>query len=268
MKREIYVVVAVAGLLMVGLFFLPPAVVSNKEATEAVPAEASAAVPNDHPTTAAPTEVHQRLQTAYADANNAEKAIFADSLANLYRREGRFDSAAAYRNRALTSQQTFARVIAAADDHYEAFTYATDPDKRRTYNERARTYYQQLLEERPEDLDIRSKLAMTYVAGETPMEGIMMLREVLERDAQNATALYNLGILAMQTGQYERAVERLSKLVKAHPEHVEGRFYLALNQRELGLAEEAKMNLRRVRELSDDPALRASVETYLSELEG
>ena len=46
------------------------------------------------------------------------------------------------------------------------------------------------------------------------MQGIMMLREVLEEDPKNELALFNMGMLSIQSGQYDKAVERLVELGK------------------------------------------------------
>ena len=55
--------------------------------------------------------------------------------------------------------------------------------------------------------------AMDLIRGENPMEGIFMLREILEKDPNNKEALYNLGVLSIQTAQYQNAVNRFNQII-------------------------------------------------------
>ena len=59
---------------------------------------------------------------------------------------------------------------------------------------------------------------MTYLSAENPMQGITMLREVLAVDPKNELALLNMGMLSIQSGQYDRAVEPLARIGEDKPE--------------------------------------------------
>ena len=69
-------------------------------------------------------------------------------------------------------------------------------------------------------------MAMTYLTSSNPIQGITMLREVLVKDPKNELALFNMGMLSIQSGQYERAVERLEELVDINPSHIQGQLLL------------------------------------------
>ena len=60
------------------------------------------------------------------------------------------------------------------------------------------------------------------------MQGITMLREVLAEDPNNEPALFNMGMLSIQSGQYDRAIERLSELIKINPNHTQGHLLLGI----------------------------------------
>jgi Flp pilus assembly protein TadD len=113
---------------------------------------------------------------------------------------------------------------------------------------------------------LQNKLAMTYMAGANPMEGISLLRKIVEKDAENAEALLNLGILAIQTNQYDRAEEHLSKLVKYHPEHWQGHLLLGTAMLEHGHKEEARQHFEIVKNKGDDPALIEAAGNYLKKI--
>lgn len=107
---------------------------------------------------------------------------------------------------------------------------------------------------------------MTYVASENPMQGIFMMREVLEQDPENRDAIYQMGILSMQTGQFDKAIGRFQDLTRLYPQDVEGLFYLALAQMQTNDKQNAHNNFEKARKLTKDPAVIATIDGYLKEL--
>ncbi len=59
------------------------------------------------------------------------------------------------------------------------------------------------------------------------MQGIMMIREVAERDLHNMYAQYMLGMGAMMSGQLDKAIERLNMVAAKQPDNVEVMLMLA-----------------------------------------
>jgi len=107
---------------------------------------------------------------------------------------------------------------------------------------------------------------MAYMASDNPVQGIALLREVLEADPRNEKALYNMGILAVQSNQYDKAVTRFQDLVKVNPKNVNGQFYLGVTLARTGAKAEAKQAFLAAKSLSNDPALAASVEEEIAKL--
>jgi tetratricopeptide (TPR) repeat protein len=64
-------------------------------------------------------------------------------------------------------------------------------------------------------------------SGSNSMEGIMKVREVAQRDSTNIFAQYMLGIGGLISKQYDRAIVRFEKVVKAQPDNLEAVFKLA-----------------------------------------
>jgi tetratricopeptide (TPR) repeat protein len=60
-----------------------------------------------------------------------------------------------------------------------------------------------------------------FGATDNPMQGIMMIREVVERDPSNMYAQYMLGVGSLMSGQLDRAIVRLSLVAEKQPENVE-----------------------------------------------
>jgi len=107
---------------------------------------------------------------------------------------------------------------------------------------------------------------MTYVSSANPMQGITMLRDILEEDPENEEGLFNMGILSMQSGQYKRAVERFEKLVEHHPDNIQGQFYLGVSLFESNQKKRAKTQLEELRKQTEDPQILSGIENYLDRL--
>jgi Flp pilus assembly protein TadD len=59
------------------------------------------------------------------------------------------------------------------------------------------------------------------------MEGIMMVREVAQRDPSNMYAQYMLGVGGLISGQLDKAIERLRLVASKQPDNAEVKFMLA-----------------------------------------
>jgi len=93
-----------------------------------------------------------------------------------------------------------------------------------------------------------------------------MLREVLVKDPKNELALFNMGMLSIQSGQYDRAIERLEELVQINPSHIQGQLLLGLAFMNSGDKERARTQFEKVKAMDKDPAVQATVNSYLKDL--
>ncbi|WP_254082455.1 tetratricopeptide repeat protein [Dawidia cretensis] len=269
LKTRIFLIVASVAVI-IALFLLPKVVVEN-DGTVATGAQGADSV-GQHADVhaAAPRAVVQSiasLRIQYQRGSEKEKnAIFADSLAGLYRIAGKFDSAAWFSEEAAKFFNTTGSWIEAGDDYYQAFGFATEEAKQNRLAGKAQELYKKVLDENPKNLDVKTKLAMTYLSSTNPMQGIMLLREVLAEDPKNELALYNMGMLSIQSGQHEKAVERLEELLKVNPNHTQGQLLLGIALMNTGDNQRAKKQFERVKEMDKDPAVQATVDSYLKDL--
>jgi len=82
----------------------------------------------------------------------------------------------------------------------------------------------------PGNDSLKVGLGSCYIFGniaDNPMQGIMMIREVAERDPYNMYAQFMLGVGGLMSGQLDRAIERLSIVASKQPENVEVKLMLA-----------------------------------------
>ncbi len=267
MLRNRIILIAVSALLIAGLFWLPKVVVEN-ESQLTTPATDS--VTKTDPHAGAPEALLSRIAqlriTYEASVENQKKAIFADSLASLYAEAGKFDSAGWYAEQAAQFFNNEKSWFKAGDGYYQAYTFALNAEKQGKLAGKTREQFAKVLELNPRNLDAKTKMAMTYLSSGNPMQGITMLREVLKDDPKNELAMFNLGMLSIQSGQYDRAVERLTELVAINPAHIQGQLLLGIAYMNSGDKKKAKQQFEKVKKMDQDPAVQATVDSYLKDL--
>lgn len=272
MVKTRIILIVISAALIWGIFQLPKVVVNNDESSltpDSGPPKQSMGV-DSVAHVAVPENISKSIKNLRAlyltSARQEKNAIFADSLASLYSRAGKFDSAAWFAGEAASFFNTPESWTRAGDQYYQAYTFALDEAKQQDWAEKARNYYTKVLEAEPGNLNVKTRMAMTYLSAQNPMQGIQMLREVLAEDPENQEAIFNLGMLSVQSGQYDKAIERLEKLIRLNPEHVQGHLLLGIALMNSGEKERARQQFEKVKEIDRDPAVQATVDSYLKDL--
>jgi tetratricopeptide (TPR) repeat protein len=267
MLRTRIILIVVSAVVIVALFLLPKVVVENESQLANAPADStSKADPHGNTPEALLNRIAQLRIQYQTSSENQKKAIFADSLAGLYSEAGKFDSAGWYAEQAAMFFNNEDSWEKAGDNYYQAYTFALDAGKQNQLAEKTREHFTKVLELNPVNLEAKTKMAMTYLSSGTPMQGIMMLREVLAADPKNELAMFNLGMLSIQSGQYDKAVDRLTELVEINPGHIQGQLLLGIAYMNLGEKKKAKQQFEKVKEMDKDPAVQATVDSYLKDL--
>jgi len=120
---------------------------------------------------------------------------------------------------------------------------------------------------KPDNLDAKAGLGVADVNGgaPSPMTGIGLLLEVVAKDPGNRPATLNLGLFAMKSGQYEKAIVRFKTLIGQKPE-IEPYFYLAESYKQLGQKKEAIDAYQKCKELMPDPSFGKRIDDFIKEL--
>jgi len=267
MLKTRIILVIVAAILVGLIFLLPKSVVENEsQLKEDAPAETiSTAGHSEIPANLSESIKNIRSQYGQGGANE-KNAIFADSLRILYTQAGQFDSAAWYAEQAATFFNTTESFLKAGNSYYEAYTFAMGPDKQELMAEKARMWLEKVLATDPKNLEIKTKMGMTYMSSKAPMQGLSIIREVLAEDPKNELALFNMGMLSIQSGQYDKAVGYMDRLVAVNPNHVQAQLLLGVAYMNTGNKEKARQQFEKVKQLDRDPAVQATVDSYLKDL--
>ncbi len=82
----------------------------------------------------------------------------------------------------------------------------------------------------PDNDSLKVGLGSCYFYGniaDNPMQGILMIREVAEKDPSNMYAQYMLGLGGLMSGQLDRAIERFKIVAEKQPDNIEVSIMLA-----------------------------------------
>lgn len=110
--------------------------------------------------------------------------------------------------------------------------------------------------------------AVALVQGQEPMRGIMMLREIVQEEPDNVEAHWHLGLFSVQSGQFDKALERFKKVRDLNAEAFpDVWFYLGRTYATLDSTDQAIVCFRKYRTLTQDTAIINGVDRFLLELE-
>lgn len=94
--------------------------------------------------------------------------------------------------------------------------------------------------------------ALSLIEGANPMEGVFMLRDIVENNPKDTEALYYLGVLSNQTGQYINAAERFNQLIAIDSSDKRAYLQLGISNYNLGDKEKADSLFNIIRNSKDE----------------
>ena len=112
-------------------------------------------------------------------------------------------------------------------------------------------------------------LGATYIYGgisNNPMEGILKIRQVAEKDSTNVYAQLTLGQASLMSGQVDKAIERFVQVVKLQPTNLEAMLSLADIHEKRGDKKQAIQWYKKSTKLIPIPEIKAEVEKRINEL--
>ena len=131
----------------------------------------------------------------------------------------------------------------AAHSYLEELRGVGDPSLKSWMALQAKDLFTRSLEMNPLNDSAKVGLGSTFFFGAggdgSPMEGIMSIREVAQKDTNNMYAQFMLGYGGMISGQLDKAAERFLKVVQKDPENKEAVFLLAETYERLGNKKQA-----------------------------
>lgn len=273
LKSQIYLLVG-AGALVLGLFALPKVVVKNPSGIVSQEAINTKKLEKESPmhTTNISEEQKKRLLILKNNWNKAadekDQNQWTDSLVSFYKTINQWDSAAFYAEKTATKQNSEAAWLKAAENYFEAFTFALDTNKVRILGEKGYQAYEKVLEKNPDNLLAQTKMGVLYkyLNPQAPMKGIQMVSAVVKKDPNNELALFYLGTFFAERGAFPEAIERFEQVVRLNPKNPDAWIYLAQCYEETNKPQKVKEALEKVLGLEVAPEIKKEIEKKIKSI--
>jgi len=101
----------------------------------------------------------------------------------------------------------------------------------------AKELFEKILKLDPSNDSAKVGLGSCYVfsnIGPNPMQGVLMIREVADRNPDNLYAQMMLGVGGVMTGQFDKAIDRFKKVIDRQPDNLEAILNLAEAYEQIG----------------------------------
>jgi tetratricopeptide (TPR) repeat protein len=253
------------------LFYLPKSVVSNnKKLEEKVKEEKEVekigeTVHSEDPEVVALIE--KLKSSSNAEKAESKKSTLYKSLAEAFQKNNQFDSAGFYFEQAgRISRNPDQFCYEAGSAYFDGIAFVTNPSKVEFLSEKARLQFSKVKKGAPNYVDAQTKSALTFVNSPSPMKGILLLRELADKNPENENLVYQLGILSFQSTQYGKAIDRFTKVLELNPNNVNALFYLAQSLQQTGKNKEALVAVEKGLALSKEEDTKASFEEMKKKL--
>ena len=134
----------------------------------------------------------------------------------------------------------------------------------------AKGLFEQSLKINPNNDSVQVELGACYLFGNissTPMEGILKIKQVADRDPNNMYAQLMLGLGDIKSGQYDKAIERLQLVAQKEPNNLQAIFNLAETFERKGDKANAIIWYRKVENLINIPEAKQEIEQRIKTLQ-
>lgn len=156
-------------------------------------------------------------------------------LANFWKDSARsFEPYAYYLSEAAMLDKSEKNLTFAAQLILDNLRSEQDEAKLNWKTAKAIALFEKAIELNPANDDLKVGLGSCYIFGkgrvggpEETMKGVQQLLSVVRRDSNNMKAQMMLGVGGFVSGQYDKAIERLKKVINAQPDNIEAVAFLA-----------------------------------------
>jgi len=106
----------------------------------------------------------------------------------------------------------------------------------------------------------------SVLQSEAPMQGIMMLRQVLEKEPGNVKANLALAVFSVVSGQYEKAFDRFQQVLNAEQKDEGAAKFLAQVYAREGKIEMIIGSMTKYKTMIEDDGIQSQVDDIINEL--
>ncbi|MEZ5047248.1 MAG: tetratricopeptide repeat protein [Chitinophagaceae bacterium] len=218
-------------------------------------------------------EIVAKLKTTQLDkekkltqiAKENQNAVAFKDLAEFWEAEKDLNLAAYYYKKAAFLENTEKSLNFAGNLFLAILGRTEKPQMRKWQALEAIESFNKVLELNPNNTDTKIALATCYIdgTGET-MNGVSLLRDITQKDSNNISANIILGKLGIQSGQFDKAIKRLEKVLSLRPENTEALYFLAEAYKGTGNKEKAIELFEQCKKLVNNPDFSKEIDKYIN----
>ncbi len=155
-----------------------------------------------------------------------------------------------------------------AGDYNSMLIQSAPDDKAHAYlSDNAIKSYQGAVALDSTNTDYRIRLASAYMEnGSQPMQGVSMLLDIVAKDSNNVAAQLALSRFGLISGQNEKAIARLEKILYLQPQNSEALLMLAEANNNMGNKEKALELLEKCKKTVKSPELKREIDKYIQSI--
>jgi Flp pilus assembly protein TadD len=160
------------------------------------------------------------IQSLIAKTETDSTPSVLKQLSAAWHNTGHEDIAAHYAEQVAEKEKTDAAWSIAGANYFLALKQTEDRSMRDYTTQKAVAAFQNAVSLNPQKLEHRINLALCYTENppaDNPMKGILQLRELDSQNPNNVAINTQLARLAIKTGQFDRAIDRLEKVLPLEP---------------------------------------------------
>lgn len=207
------------------------------------------------------------LENEFKTADGNKKFSLAASLAKKWDAVDQPVPSALYLEMVAQQEKTLDSWLAAGEKLMKAFDNSRDTTLLQPLLQKANASYSAAVALDSTNQEAKTGLGITIVNGMgMPMQGIAMLMDVVKKDPKNLKANMSLGIFAIKSGQFDKAIARFNDIIaiQASPDAY---FYLATAYESLGKNKEAIDAYLQSKKLAGNLTLSKFIDRKVAELQ-
>jgi len=207
------------------------------------------------------------LENEFKTSNGSKKISLAASLAKKWDAVDQPVPSALYLEMVAQQEKTLDSWLASGEKLMKAFDNSRDSTLLQPLLQKANASYSAAVALDSTNLDAKTGLGITIVNGMgMPMQGIAMLMDVVKKDPKNLKANMSLGVFAIKSGQFDKAIARFNDIIAIKPTP-DAYFYLATSYESLGKNKEAIDAYLQSKKLAGNLTLSKFIDRKVAELQ-
>jgi len=202
---------------------------------------------------------------AITDNNQKHQAY--TKLSDYWLSLGQPDISAYYAYKGAQASGNTQHLIQASKRMQLAATHSPDSLPKAFFTEKAIRTFSNLSQSMPDSLHFAISHAELLInQNNQVMQGVMILRSVIEKDSVNLHANLLLGRLSVVSGQFDKAVKRMQTVLKQQPENTEALYFLGEAYVGLGETQMAVSIFKKCKQLVDNPTFKTEIDKYINKI--